>query len=215
MQAHVLRTWAADAAAFAEALARQDPRWGAMTFPLADGFGVLCGPGMYVNVAMAVGIERDVTADEFESFEARCARVGVDPAIEVSPLTLPAVRSAAAERGYELSASRSALRRRLDDLDPERSAETSFVIEPAGDQLDGWRETAAAGWGHDTPARRRASDAFAGAAAEVDGDGLVLARDVESGTTVACASLTIRDDIATWVACRRRPRHGGRERSPP
>ena len=197
MHARALRTWAADATAFAEVLARHDPSWGTATFPLADGVAVLCGSGMYVNAAMAVGLDRDVSDDELDEFEARCATVGVDPAIEVSPFTRQAVTSAAIERGYLRRHSRAALRRRLDDLDQLPPPDSTLRIEPGGHQLDVWQATSTTGWGRDTPATRRASDAFAAAAAEVDGDGFVLARDSATGEPVACASLTVRDAIAT------------------
>ena len=48
---------ARDAAAFAEVLANQDPSWGSESFSLAGGRAVLCGAGMYVNHAIAVGLD--------------------------------------------------------------------------------------------------------------------------------------------------------------
>ena len=58
MMQRVLRAWGQNAAAFAVELARADPAWGSETFELAGGHVVLCGPGMYVNRAIGVGIER-------------------------------------------------------------------------------------------------------------------------------------------------------------
>jgi hypothetical protein len=77
----VLRAWAENAAAFAEVLADQDPAWGSVSYELAGGWVVLCGPGMFVNRALGVGIGRPLTDAEFDEFTARCADVGVAPAI--------------------------------------------------------------------------------------------------------------------------------------
>ncbi len=71
------------------------------------------------------------------------------------------------------------------------------MVEPSADRLRAWQETSAAGWGHDTASARRASDAFAAAAAAVDGDGFVLARDAGNGRPLGCASLTMRGGVAT------------------
>ena len=57
MSTDVLRTWARDASAFAEVLANQDPSWGSESFSLAGGRAVLCGAGMYVNHAIAAGLD--------------------------------------------------------------------------------------------------------------------------------------------------------------
>lgn len=201
VHAHVLRTWAAHETAFADVLARVQPEWGSTTFPLADGVAVLCGPGMYVNAAMAVGLRCDVSpliiSDEFDVFEARCAAVGVEPAVEMSPFTRSAVASAVAERGYVKQRVRTALRRRLDNVDRSAAVDHTLIIEPGARQLDVWQETSASGWGHDTPASRQVSDAYAQAAAEVDGDGFMLVRDATTGQPIACAGLTICDDVAT------------------
>ena len=156
---------------------------------------------MYVNAAMAVGLTGDVSpliiSDEFDVFEARCAAVGVEPAIEMSSLTRSAVTSAVAERGYVMHRARTALRRRLDDVDRTSPVDRTLVIESGADQLDVWQSTSAVGWGHVTPASRQVSDGYARAAAEVDGDGFVLVRDALTSEPIACASLTIRDDVAT------------------
>ena len=50
-----------------------------------------------------------------------------------------------------------------------------------------------------------ASDAFAAAAAVVDGRGFLLARDAADGRPLGCASVTIRDGLATLGAMATRP----------
>ena len=81
----ISRTEAANAAAHAGVLAGQDPSWGTEVFALADGQAVLCGPGLYVNRALAVGLRGPVTADDFDVLEERSAAVGVVPSIDVVP----------------------------------------------------------------------------------------------------------------------------------
>ena len=174
----VLRAWAQDAAAFADVLADQDPSWGSASFPLAGGRVVLCGAGMYVNRAIAVGFDGALSEGDWRTFEERCDAVGVVPAFEVSPATAAAVRVQLVARGYEIESSRAALFCSLDVVDSLPAPNPEFVIEPAsGDLLPLWQTTSAAGWGHETSAARKASDAFARAAAVVDGDNLVVVRD--------------------------------------
>ena len=194
----VLRTWAQDAAAFAGVLADQDPSWGSESFPLAGGRVVLCGAGMYVNHAIAVGFDGALSEGDWRMLEERCDAVGVVPAFEVSPATAAAVRVQLVARGYEIESSRAALFCRLDVIDSLPAPNPEFVIEPAnGDLLALWQTTSAAGWGHATSAARKASDAFARAAAVVDGDNLVVVRDSRDGHAVGCASMTASGRVAT------------------
>ena len=194
----VLRAWAQDAAVFADVLADQDPSWGSESFPLAGGRVVLCGAGMYVNRAIAVGLDGELSEGDWRTFEERCDAVGVVPAFEVSPATAATVRVQLVARGHEIESSRAALFCSLDVVDSLPAPNPEFVIEPAsGDLLPLWQTTSAAGWGHETSAARKASDAFARAAAVVDGDNLVVVRDSHDGRPVGCASMTVNDRIAT------------------
>ncbi len=191
------RTWALDAAAFAEVLSVQDPSWGSEYFDLADGTAVLCGPGLYVNRALACGLTEVVDDTHLRLLELRGAVVGVPPAIEISDVTMPEVRQRVAKHGYRPADESMALIRRLDDVGAP-DVDLTFVVERAdGDLLSTWQETSARAWGHIGPDAIRASDAFARAAAVVDGPGFVLARSAGDGRPIGCASLTIRDGIAT------------------
>ena len=194
----VLRTWADDAAAFASELARLDHSWGSETFELAGGRAVLCGPGLYVNRAIAVGLDGPLSDQQVDLFEARCAAVGVPPAVEVTGATHDSVAPELMARGYVVDGTTSALRRTLDDIDELPDPDRTIRIEAANlELLSVWQETSARGWGHLDPAARRASDVFTRVAAAVDGDGLLLAIDAKDGRPVGCASLTIRDGVAT------------------
>ncbi len=153
---------------------------------------------MYVNRAIAVGFDGALGEGDWRVFEERCDAVGVAPAFEVSPATAAAVPMQLAARGYEIESSRAALFCGLDVADSLAAPNPEFVIEPAsGDLLALWQTTSAAGWGHETPAARRASDAFARAAAVVDGDNLVVVSDSRDGRPVGCASMTVSGRIAT------------------
>ena len=81
----ISRTWARNAAEHARVLATQDPSWGTDVFELAGGWAVLCGPGLYVNRALAVGLAGPVTVDNFALLEERSAAVGVPSAVDVVP----------------------------------------------------------------------------------------------------------------------------------
>lgn len=192
----VLRTWAEDAAAFAVELARIDPWWGSETFELAGGRVVLCGRGMYVNRAMAVGLEGPLTSAGLDQIERRSAAVGVPAAVEVTPASDPSVSSQLVDRGYRPDGTTTALRRSLDEIDGVPDG--SIVIRPANAELlTTWQATSALGWGHQDPRARRTSDVFAQVAAVIDGDGLILASDAGDGRPIGCASLTVRDGVAT------------------
>jgi GNAT superfamily N-acetyltransferase len=192
----VLQAWADNAVEFARVLGRQDAAWGAETFDLAGGRVALCGPGMWINGAYAVGLDVPITEDELTGFEQRCAAIGLPASIEVSPLTRDDVVTLLGARGYAVGKTVSALRRGFDDVDALLPTDPAIVIEPAGGQVATWQETAALGWGH-PPDARRASDAFSRAASVVDGDGFVLARARDDRRPLGCASLTIRGTVAT------------------
>lgn len=208
---HLLRTWANDAAAFAEVLSLRDPCWKSETFPLSGGRVVLCGRGMYVNRALAVGLDDTVDDDAWRHFEERCAVLGVAPAFEMTPFTSAAMVAALEQREYVKQSATAALARRLDALPTPDASAAAWSIEPVSDELlPAWQATAAAGWGHVEPPARRVSDAFAATAYEMDGDEMILARDTASGVPIGCASLTISGPIATLGGMSTVPSHRGR-----
>jgi GNAT superfamily N-acetyltransferase len=195
----VLHAWADGAAAFAATLEEQDPSWGSATFELAGGRAVLWGRGLYVNRALAAGVDRAMTAADFETLERLSDAVGVPSAIEVTPETLASVAELAAARGYVATGVVTALRHDLTGATGRGGGGVGgvdgVIVEPA--DVSTWQAIAAAGWGHEQPTARRASDAFAAAAAVVDGDGFVIARDARDGRPIGCATLSMRDGIAT------------------
>lgn len=206
-----LRAWADDAAEFAIQLARIDPSWGSVTFALAGGQVVLCGPGMYVNRALACGLDGPLSEADMIQLEARSTAVGVPAALEITEATHPDVIEQLTLRGYLDGASTAALRRRLDDLDQLPDPDPTIVIRSANtDLLPLWQATSALGWGHLDNDARRASDAFSRAAALVDGEGLVLATDAHDGRPLGCASLTVRDGVATLGGMSTLPAERGR-----
>lgn len=193
----ITQVWARDSAAFVETLADIDPSWGSETFELAGGQVALSGPGLFVNRAMACGQDRPLTDREWERLEARSAAVGVRPELEITPATHPEVREAARARGYQLSLERSALARST-DLSNVPPPDPAFDIVPANrGLLPVWQETAACAWGHEDEASRRANDVFARVAAVLDGERFSLVRHAGSGRPLGCASMTIRDGMAT------------------
>jgi GNAT superfamily N-acetyltransferase len=203
--ARISRTWAENAAAHARVLAAQDPSWGTEVFDVGGGVAVLCGHGLYVNRALAVGLGATVTADDFDLLEARSAAVGVPSAVELVPTTDPTVLALAAARGYGvqrfITTDVLPLEREPLPLVPEPVQDLGVVVDVAGgDQLAEWQDVAACGFGVAEGESRRASDVFALASAALDGCRLVLARDAGDGRPLGCASLTISDGLATLGA---------------
>lgn len=193
----VTGVWARNAAAIAVALAELDPSWGSEAFDWCGGSAVLLGPHLFVNRAMAAGQDRPVTDEEWDLLEARSAVVGVPPAIEITMVTHPDVVDAARARGYVLDDVEHALVRSTDLSDVPPPDPRLDVVPANRGLLPIWQETAACAWGHLEGDARRASDAFARAAAAVDGEGFTLVRHAGSGRPLGCGSLTIRDGVAT------------------
>lgn len=203
--AQIEQVWAEDNAAFARSLRTLDPSWGTETFPLAGGQVVLCGAGLYVNVALACGVTADLDASDLVHLEARSSVVGVPAAVELTPASSASTWRVVEARGYRSVDETSAMCREIGDVtldDPEFAIR---VVDTA-DDLVAWQTATAAGWGHDTDDRRRASDAFAAAVFATDGQTLFLGID-GTGAVVGCASVQLRGDIATFGGMSTLPQH--------
>ena len=200
---------ALNAVALAGALSAQDPSWGTETFEIADGHAVLSGPGLYVNCALAAGLETDVAPHDLDRLEQRSRELGVPPGFEVTELTRKSVLELLVDRGYQIESATNAMIRPLDDLpaEPDIGVELQAVDE---ELLPLWLETTALGWGHTADEARRASDAWSRAAFEADEPGLLLARSTDDGRPVGCASLAIRDGVATLGGMSTPPPERGR-----
>ena len=195
----LLATWALDAAAFAHVLARLDPSWGSAAMPVGGGWLVLCGRGLYVNRAIGAGLTQPLDDDDVELVVEASRRAGVTPSVEVTDRTHPGTVERLAARGFEHVASSdvTALVRPVGD--PLPAAPDDVVVRGVVDAegLALWQRTSARGWGHTAADALRASDAFARAAFEIDGDEMVVALDAGDGRPVGCASTTVRDGVAT------------------
>ncbi|MDO5500933.1 MAG: GNAT family N-acetyltransferase [Propionibacteriaceae bacterium] len=190
---------ALNAVAIARALSDQDRSWGAETTALAGGHLVLCGPGMYVNQAIATGITEPLQAADIALVVARSADIGVPAQIEVTPVTHPESRAALTAFGFgpDADAGTSVHVYPLDRATTHRPRPGIRVARVSERTLEEWQAVSAAGWGHDSADARRAADAFTRAAHTVDGDGMIIALDADDGRPLGCASLTIHDEVAT------------------
>lgn len=202
----------ADAVAIAQRLIAAAGGWGTTCFHLAGGHALLDGPGLYTNVAVAVGLERAITANDLDLLEQRAAEVGVPAAVEVVPIADPSVIRLTAARGYALSGLRTVLAMVLPDGRPDdptgRDIEVTAVTDDGSLAL--WQGACALGWGHDRPDARRASDAFAAAANATPGGQLLLAVAADDGRPLGCAGLSIIDGVATLGAMATLPTERGR-----
>jgi GNAT superfamily N-acetyltransferase len=210
--ARLERVAAENAVAFALALSAADRSWGTETLAVAGGQLVLCGPGLYVNRALAVGIDEPLRSADIGLIVDRSAAVGVPAAVEVTPASHPDSPWQLREDGFVHDATDdvTALVRPLDEL-PDTLSPDGIDVVPVGEHpLAEWQEVSALGWGHTTDARRRAADAFAVAAHVVDGDGMVIALDASDGRPLGCASMTLCDEVATLGGMSTIPAERGR-----
>lgn len=202
-------TWALNAVGQATALAQTDPTWEAEVHPVGDGWLILSGRDMYVNRAMAVGISVAVSNDDIDAMLLRCQQVGVQPAFEVTPSTLRATVERLDRFGFahDTSATVTALVRSVPG--PHVDTPDDFVVRRVQDEADlaVWQEVSARGWGHDDRRARHVSDSFTRAAHVTDGDGMMIAFDTNGERPVGCASVTIRDGLATLGAMSTHPDH--------
>lgn len=202
-------TWARDAAALVRVLAEQDPVWRSEAFELSSGYVVLSGVGLYVNQGLAVGISDPMAEADLARLIERSAEVGVPPAIDITPATHPETVALLALRGFRPSEqATSALVLEVAMAAPQHPG---IEIVPVSDRsLTLWQSVSAQGWGHPSSAARRAADAYARAAHALDGDGMVIALDTDDGRPLGCASLTIRDGVATLGGMSTLPAERGR-----
>jgi GNAT superfamily N-acetyltransferase len=203
---------AENAVAWALALSAIDRSWGTETLAVAGGQLVLCGPGLYVNRAIATGIGAPLGAADIGLIVDRSASVGVPAAVEVTPATHPESISTLHEHGFvhDAGSDVTALVRPLTELPVDLERSGIDVVSVGERSLAEWQDVSALGWGHVTESGRRAADAFAAAARVVDGDGMVIAVDASDGRPLGCASLTLRDEVATLGGMSTIPAERGR-----
>lgn len=207
--AHLERTWASDAAALVAVLAEQDPAWGSAAYQLSGGYVVLCGKGLYVNQALAVGFDDPLTDDEIDRLAHWSSRVDVPPAVETTSATHPETLTRLGDWGFvPVQAPTSAL---VLAVDPSGIGPTHIeIVSVSATSLADWQHVSALGWGHSTPSSRRAADAYARAAYVLDGEGMVIAVDAQDGRPLGCASLTVREGVATLGGMSTIPAERGR-----
>lgn len=205
----ILRTWAGDAVAHARRLAEIDPSWGTEIHAVSDGWLVLSGPGLYVNRAMAVGLDTELDDADIDLVVDRSRALGLRPEVEVSPATQPSVLDRLRSRGFTADPNADVVALTRPIPGPDVVAPDDVEVQPivTAHDLQRWQEISATGWGHHEPAARRASDAFTLAAHAVDGDGMMIAVDAGTGAALGCASTTVSDGIATFGGMSTDPAH--------
>ncbi len=203
------RAWALNAVEQAMALAQADRSWGSETHPVGDGSLILSGPDMYVNRAMAVGIGKEVSGDDLDFIAWRCRLMDVQPEFEVTALTLPGTVERLKVHGFvpDSGSQVTALSRYVHG--PDIDAPDDLVVRQVTCQADLtlWQEVSASGWGHVDARARSVSDAFTAAAYVTDKDGMMIAFEKNSERPVGCASVTIRDRLATLGGMSTHPDH--------
>jgi len=210
--ARLERVDAQNAVAFALALSAIDRSWGTETLAVADGQLVLCGRGLYVNRAIATGITEPLRDADIGLIVDRSASVGVRAAVEVTPATHADALARLVAHGFvhDTTSDVTALVRSLDGLPDELGRDGIEIVSVTERSLVEWQEASALGWGHSTESARRAADAFAAAAAAVDGDGMLIAIDASDGRPLGCASMTLYDEVATLGGMSTIPAERGR-----
>jgi GNAT superfamily N-acetyltransferase len=210
--ARLERVEALNAVAFALALSAIDRSWATETLAVAGGQLVLCGPGLYVNRAIAAGIDTPLREADIGLIVDRSAAVGVPASVVVTPATLAESVAQLESHGFvhDPAGDVTALVRPLDELPDDLAREGIEIVSIAERSLREWQETSALGWGQDTESARRPADAFASAAAAVDGDGMLIAIDKADGRPLGVASMTICEEVATLGGMSTIPAERGR-----
>ncbi|MCX6521608.1 MAG: hypothetical protein NTZ21_13180 [Actinobacteria bacterium] len=207
--ARLERTAARHLAAHADSLHAIDASWGSRSFELADGLVVLQGTGLYVNRALALGLVDAVGPADVDELERASAAAGVPASVDVVPATDADLVSLLTARGYAPSGEVSVMTWPIDA--PTIEADPAIEVHPiAPDELPRWQDVSSAAWEHTTPAARRASDAYVAAAHATDGERLMLALDADTGRPLGCASLIVRDGLATLGGMSTLPADRGR-----
>lgn len=153
-----LRVRAANTVDHTQSLASQDPAWGSEVRSLAGGWLVLAGAGMYINQAMAAGIDDELSSADLDLLVARSNVAGVTPAIEVTQATLPESVRRVRERGFAHDSNSDITCLTQSVTATTRHRPPDVVIRPVETEADLrlWQETSATGWGHTlTNARHR------------------------------------------------------------
>ncbi|MEM9521477.1 MAG: GNAT family N-acetyltransferase [Actinomycetota bacterium] len=203
------RSWATAERRLVDVVGQLRPTVPSMTFDLADGVGILSGPDLYVNQAMGAGLVGAVTTAQLEVLEAAAAQMHVAAAFDVCDATTAETVALLGARGYVADDRRYAMVHNLTSIGSPWPARSFSVERVVTDELHRWQQAAAKGWGHQTPARRAASDLYAAAAAMADDPGLMLCRD-NAGVVVGVATLRIDGAIATLGGMSTPPEYRGR-----
>ncbi len=188
----------ANAVDHTRSLAAREPAWGSEVRPLAGGWLVLAGAGMYLNQAMAAGVDDELGSADLDLLQTRSDALGVTPAIEVSSITLQGSVRRILDRGFvhDPTSDITCLTRPVTTTTVEAPDDVAVLpVESAAD-LGLWQETSARGWGHTTADARRVSDAFAAAANALGGEHMFIAYDRSDRRPIGCASMTVRDQVA-------------------
>jgi len=194
------KVWAANAAELVTNLGRIDGRGPSDVFELAGGIVALGGPGSYVNSGFGLGISSPFTVEDALTLEAAARRMGVAPAVQVTIASSSSVRAVLYHRGYQTTDIRNALWLEAAQAPPTAPEGLFRIVEVDWSSLAEWTDTCARGWGHTSVSARRKSDTFSLAAFMGDHEQLLLACDAVDDRPVGCASITIRDGVATLGA---------------
>lgn len=193
------------------ALARDKPESGAAVETIAGGRAVFTGVGSPITQATGIGLDGEVTAEEFSRLENFFFSRGADVNVETSPYADASLFSHYAKNGYCATEFTSVLVRRVGE--PLQSTSSGngtegVVIERAEEsQLELWVKTVCTGFAEHhavTPELLEVMRLFGGAS----GATLYLAK--VNGDIAGGAALFVRDGIAglfgasTLVEFRRR-----------
>lgn len=197
----VLNTRAKMVAAHASRLAVLRPSYGSRVVPVAGGQLVLSGPGMYVNRLVGAGLDRPITIDDIEVVEQQSNEVGVRSMIEVTPQTDQTIVGLLVDKGYQPDNSATTFTATPLTERPQTPKWLRVLPQPAADAPDhsawlaAWQRTSALGFGLVDDDARRVNDDFVVAAAQLDGDGLLLVEDRAGGVPIATATVNILDGL--------------------
>lgn len=147
---------------YAEAHGRLFPELGAAWCEIAGGIAAVLEAGSPANGAFAVGLDAEVSAEEFARLEAFFRDRGDQPGVSASPFSDPSLATRIAEAGWKATYYENVLARPLEpgDVFDLPAADVVVNLVRTSDERELWADLVAHGFSapdEPTPAERRLS----------------------------------------------------------
>lgn len=194
--------------AFVESLARLQPSVGATWREVGGTLAMFGGVGAPTTQTFCLGMRGLPTAEELDALEAFFRERGADVDHEVSPLADPALLATLGARGYRPLELSSVMHQPLGaDTPPAPDGPVRARRIDAGEAVR-WAETAALGWGAESPELGAFMRTFGLTSAGAEGTVCFLAEC--DGEAIGAAAMVVHDGVALLAGASTRREWRGR-----